>query len=53
MTKNDRGILFSIIGIVVILALAIFNAKFSVEHFEDGSGIITMAYCVPFTLCGE
>ena len=54
MTKNDRGrILFSLILIVVIFILAIFNTRFDIEHFEDGSGIVTMTYCVPFTPCGE
>ena len=38
---------------IVVLIWLLTNPRFSLEHFDDGSGRITVVYCLAFTQCEE
>ena len=42
-----------VIALVLALSLVIFVSEIAHSHYEDGSGTITIGYCVPFTLCDK
>lgn len=47
MTKR----IILVLVILFILVVRLFDTELHNEYFEDGSGIITVSYCVPFSLC--
>ena len=50
--KTSHFIRGLVISILLLLIVIFVNAS-SITHYEDGSGTITISYCVPFTLCDK
>lgn len=43
----------AVIAVVIVLIVCWFDVRVGITHYEDGSGIISIGYCVPFTICEE
>lgn len=41
----------AVIFIVIVLVVCWFDVRVGVTHYEDGSGIVAVHYCLPFTVC--
>jgi hypothetical protein len=38
---------------LILLLVVLFSTKISNKHWEDGSGIISISYCIPGGLCNR
>jgi hypothetical protein len=50
--KYKNLFIFLAILILAFVILMLWNSTLTVSHFEDGSGILSIKYCLPWSACG-